>query len=221
MRSGRGSGDDRIERIVEFEERHFSSTLLLDSRYSERNPTGWIVLFFRGRVRIVREDDQRCPCSAYFEFVTETSLANRVCQEHLIGRGQVFERFRTYRRRSVYFHPFTLPDCIRLIKRWMKNRFRRIRNLYDMGAAGNQGAKEEAFKRAPRTLAKAPGAPDVVHIRVLIVSGDRIHKEISPMEVRTKSATVSSELARTQFACAVPPKANTPVSDFRPRFAFH
>ena len=94
-RSAGGSDDDGIERIIKFEERHFSSALLLDSRYSERNPAGRVVRFFRRRSRILREDHQRCPCSAYFEFVTETSLANRVCQEHLIGRGQVFERFRT------------------------------------------------------------------------------------------------------------------------------
>jgi hypothetical protein len=52
-----------------------------------------------------------------------------------------------------------------------------------------------------------PGEPHVVHIRVLRVSsflaGDRIHEaSISPVRVRTKSATVSSELASDAIACA-------------------
>jgi hypothetical protein len=50
---------------------------------------------------------------------------------------------------------------------------------------------------------KPSGEPDVVHIRVLIVSGDRIYRGVDrPIEVRTKSAAVSSELAPDVIACA-------------------
>jgi hypothetical protein len=152
MWTGRRSHDDRIERIIQFEQRRFSPAFFFDCSYSERNAAGRIVHFLRCSFRILREDHQRCTFSLYFEFVAETSLANRVCQEHSIVRGYVFERFRAQRRRPVYLHPLPVPDRIRLIKCQVKHRFRRIRNLYCMDAARNESAKENVSKTtAPRT----------------------------------------------------------------------
>jgi hypothetical protein len=153
MWTGRRSHDDRIERIIQFQERHFSHAFFFDCSYRERNPARRIVHFFRCSFRILCEDHERCSCSPYFEFIAQTSLTNGVCQEHSIVGGYVFERFRAQRRRPLYLHPLPVPNCIRLIKRRMKPQFRRIKNLYCMGAAGNEGAQGDALKT---TVPKTP-----------------------------------------------------------------
>jgi hypothetical protein len=57
IRAGRRPHDDRVERIIQSEQRHFPSAFFFDGSYSERDAAGRVVLFLRCSFRIFRVDN--------------------------------------------------------------------------------------------------------------------------------------------------------------------
>jgi hypothetical protein len=102
------------------------------------------MFFFRGDPWISRINDERRTFTVYLVFVAQTTLPQRVAQEHLLVVCYVFERLPFQRRSQNDLDPFASPIRRRLVECRVNHRCRRVGNFDKMRAAGKESTNDHA-----------------------------------------------------------------------------